>query len=217
MELTFKQVIAEDRTITREKYSEAKLQAQFLKVSPGYLTAVPANLSTTLYTDTTKLSVTPVIGTESASSFYVVRHTIYDSTDTVTYRLKIKTSAGALTVPQLGGKLTLSRRDSKVHVTDYNVGGTTLLYSTAEVFTWQKFHSGKVLVLYGGPGELHEASIVTTATPKTVEGKGVTTKSLHGTVVLQWETSNSRRIVQIGDLSVYLLGRNPAPNIVCPD
>ncbi|OBT46573.1 hypothetical protein VE00_01868 [Pseudogymnoascus sp. WSF 3629] len=209
--------IKADRTITREKYSEAKLQAQFLKASPDYLTAVPTDLSTTLYTDNVNLAVTPVIGSEAPSSFYIVRHNIYNSTETTTYSLNIKTSAGKLTVPRLGGKLTLNGRDSKVHVTDYNVGGTTLLYSTAEVFTWKKFDSGKVLILYGGPEELHEASIVSTAKPAIVEGKGVTTKSIDGNVVLQWKTSASRRIVKIGDLSVYILDRNSAYNYWVPD
>ncbi|KFY31041.1 hypothetical protein V493_01453 [Pseudogymnoascus sp. VKM F-4281 (FW-2241)] len=210
-------VIKADRTITREKYSEAKLQAQFLKASPDYLTAVPTNLSTTLYTDNSDLAVTPVIGSEAPSSFYIVRHNVYNSTETTTYSLNIATSAGKLTVPRLGGKLTLNGRDSKVHVTDYNVGGTTLLYSTAEVFTWKKFDSGKVLILYGGPGELHEASIVSTAKPTIIEGKGVTTKSIDGNVVLQWKTSSSRRIIEIDDLSVYILDRNSAYNYWVPD
>ncbi|OBT75836.1 hypothetical protein VF21_04385 [Pseudogymnoascus sp. 05NY08] len=209
--------IKADRTITREKYSEAKLQAQFLKASPDYLTAVPTNLSTTLYTDNANLAVTPVISSEAPSSFYIVRHNIYNSTETTTYSLNIVTSAGKLTVPRLGGKLTLNGRDSKVHVTDYNVGGTTLLYSTAEVFTWKKFDSGKVLILYGGPEELHEASIVSTAKPTIVEGKGVTTKSIDGNVVLQWKTSASRRIIKVGDLSVYILDRNSAYNYWVPD
>lgn len=139
-----------------------------------------------------------------------MRHNIYNSTETTTYSLNIETSAGKLTVPRLGGKLTLNGRDSKVHVTDYNVGGTTLLYSTAEVFTWKKFDSGKVLILYGGPEELHEASIVSTSKPTIIEGKGITTKSIDGNVVLQWKTSSSRRIVRIGDLSVYILGKDPS-------
>lgn len=152
--------------------------------------------------------MTPVIGSEAPSSFYIVRHNIYNSTETTTYRLNIATSAGKLTVPRLGGKLTLNGRDSKVHVTDYNVGGTTLLYSTAEVFTWKKFDSGKVLILYGGPNELHEASIVATDHPTIAEGKDIMIKSADGTVTLQWKTSTSRRIVKIGDLSVYILGKN---------
>ena len=49
---------------------------------------------------------------------------------------------------------------------------------------------------------------MSTAKPTIVEGKGVTTKSIDGNVVLQWKTSASRRIVKIGDLSVYILGND---------
>lgn len=103
--------------------------------------------------------------------------------------------------------MTLSGRDSKIHVTDYDVGGTNLLYSTAEVFTWKNFTSGTVLILYGGPGELHEAAITTTATLSVVEGTNVKTESVNGALVMQWHTTTSRRIVQVGNLLVYILGK----------
>jgi hypothetical protein len=137
----------------------------------------------------------------------VLRHVAYENTASTKYTLKLPTSAGTLSIPTLGGSLSLNGRDSKVHVTDYDVGGTTLLYSTAEVFTWKKFTSSTVLILYGGPGELHETAIKTTSTPVTIEGSGVTTKSASGTVTLQWTTTTTRRIVQLGTLYVYLLGR----------
>lgn len=35
----FRAAIQEDRTITREKYAEIKLEAQFLKASPSYTTS----------------------------------------------------------------------------------------------------------------------------------------------------------------------------------
>lgn len=56
----------------------------------------------------------------------------------------------------IGGSLTLSGRDLEWHVTDYSVGNATLLYSTAEIFTWKQFTDKAVVVVYGGPGELHE-------------------------------------------------------------
>ena len=101
----------------------------------------------------------------------------------------------------------MNGRDSKIHVTDYDVGGTNLLYSTAEIFTWKKFTAKTVLILYGGPGELHEAAIKSTSSPVTIEGSGVTTKSASGTVTLQWTTTSTRRIVQLGTLYIYILGR----------
>jgi hypothetical protein len=52
------------------------------------------------------------------------------------YTITLPTSEGNLTVPTLGGSLELRGKDSKIHVTDYEAGSTTLLYSTAEIFTW---------------------------------------------------------------------------------
>lgn len=80
----------------------------------------------------------------------VIRHSDFQLTTSATYTAKFNTSQGAFTVPQLGGTLTLSGRDSKWHVTDYDLGGTSLVYSTAEIFTWKKVGTKTFLVVYGG-------------------------------------------------------------------
>ena len=184
-------------------------------MSPAYLTATAGTNDSTTYTSTSALTVTPVVGNGTKTSFFVLRHVAYENTASTQYTLKLPTSAGTLSIPALGGSLTLNGRDSKIHVTDYDVGGTTLLYSTAEVFTWKKFTSKTVLILYGGPGELHETAIKSTSSPVTIEGTGVTTKSASGTVTLQWTTSATRRIVQLGTVYIYLLGKfsKPSPKL----
>ncbi|KAH8890603.1 glycoside hydrolase family 35 protein [Thozetella sp. PMI_491] len=208
-------VIAEDRTVSREKYSELKLEAQFLKASPGYLIATAGNGTVGTYSSNTAITVTPVTGNKG--SFYVVRHTDYQDTGSASYTLNLPTSVGTLSIPQLGGSLTLSRRDSKIHVTDYPVGDATVVYSTAEIFTWQKFGDRTVLVVYGGPGELHEIGISAGATDWQATGTGVTAQNVNGEyVVIQWETSTERRVVQIGSLQVYILDRNSAYNYWVP-
>ena len=113
--------------------------------------------------------------------------------------------------------MTLSGRDSKWHVTDYDLGGTTLLYSTAEIFTWKNFGKKTVLVVYGGPGELHELAIISKSPATVVEGSGVVTKSTNDTTILNWQTSSTRRVVQVGSLFVYILDRNSAYNYWVPD
>lgn len=120
--------------MSREKYSEAKLEANFLKVSPAYLTATPGNASNGTFTDTAAIATTQLKGI--MTNFYIVRHAAYNSLNKTTYRLTVPTNAGNLTIPQLSRELTLNGRDSKIHVTDYNVGEYTLLYSSAEIFTW---------------------------------------------------------------------------------
>lgn len=128
-------VIREDRRVDREKYSEAKLLANFIQASPAYLTATPGNLTTGKYAPST-LTVTPLTDDATGTAFYVVRQSDYSSEATVDYKIKLPTSAGTVTIPELRGQLSLHGRDSKVFVTDYNIGGVNLLYSTAEIFTW---------------------------------------------------------------------------------
>lgn len=69
--------------------------------------------------------------------------------------MSVPTSAGNVTIPQLGSVLTLNGRDSKFHVTDYDVGEFSLLYCTAEIFTWYahlhtlyQYVVGKILQFY---------------------------------------------------------------------
>lgn len=198
--------ITESRNITRTKYSELKLLGNFAKVSESYLVATPGTLSTGVYTDTAELTTTPLTGNNSAS-YYVVRHSDYTSQSSTNYKLKVPTSAGNVTVPQLGGQLTLNGRDSKIHVVDYDVAGTNVLYSSAEVFTWKKFEDGKVLVLYGGNGEHHEFAVSSAHEANVVEGcsSGITKKQVGNSMVVAWDVSSERCIVQVEDMKVLLL------------
>ncbi|PKY08982.1 beta-galactosidase [Aspergillus campestris IBT 28561] len=210
--------LTESRNITREKYSELKLIGNFAKVSPSYLVATPGNWTTGVYSDTTDLVVTPLIG-QKTGSFFIVRHTDYSSQASTPYKLRLPTTAGNVTVPQLGGKLSLNGRDSKIHVVDYDVAGTNVLYSTAEVFTWKKFGKDKVLVLYGGPEEHHEFAIASKSEAVVVEGSesGIESKKIRNAVVVAWDVSSTRRIVEVGDLKVVLLDRNSAYNYWVPE
>ncbi|KAJ5184395.1 Glycoside hydrolase family 35 [Penicillium cf. griseofulvum] len=211
--------ITESRNITREKYSELKLIGNFARVSPAYLLSTPEELTTSKYTTSSDLAVTPLLGGKStASSFFVVRHSDYSTQASVDYKLKVPTSAGEVTIPQLGGSLTLSGRDSKVHVVDYDVAGTNILYSSAEVFTWTKSGKSKILVLYGGPGEHHELAVSSNSKASVIEGSSssITTKQVGKAVVIGWDVSTTRRIVQVGDLKIVLLDRNSAYNYWAP-
>lgn len=205
--------IREDRRVDREKYSEQKLQANFFKVSPAYLTATRGTASNATWTTTTDLSVTPAFG--NGTGFYFLRHSKYNTVASTNYKLKIPTSAfGNITVPQMNDtSLTLNGRDAKVHVSDYNIGGATLVYSTAEVFTWHKYEDRTVLVLYGGPGETHELVLDVTGY-ETLEGE-VRTIATRGYTLINWNATEQRKVVKVGVdqfIYVYLLDRNTAYN-----
>ncbi|KAI0481923.1 glycoside hydrolase superfamily [Xylariaceae sp. FL0804] len=212
--------IKEDRHVWREKYSEQKLEANFFKVSPAYLTAVAGNASNGSYVSTDGIATTPVFGTDAPTNFYIIRHADWTSTSTASYKLQVPTSAGNVSIPQLGGQLILTRRDSKIHVTDYDVGGVNLVYCTAEIFTWAKGSSGKrTLILYGGAGELHEIAVDLahlTAKSASVHGNSTAIKLQHmgsNNLVIQWRVSPQRQVVSFGDeLEMLLLWRNDAYN-----
>ncbi|KAL9091821.1 MAG: hypothetical protein Q9159_001193 [Coniocarpon cinnabarinum] len=204
-------VIMEDRTVNREKYSEAKLIANFAQASPAYLTATPGNTTNGSYTDNPTLAVTPLFGNGTDTNFYVVRHAAYNSEDSTNYSL---TLGGNLTVPQLGGQLTLPGRDSKIHVQNYNVGQYDLAYSTAEVFTWKNSSAGSVLIVYGGPGEQHELAVAGNPEFSQVAGGTVTQETRGNATVVNWQTSPDPYIVQFDGLALtaYLVDRNTAYN-----
>ena len=107
--------ISEDRTIFREKYHEAKLIAQFMVSSPAYLEAIPANLTNSSYASTSAITTTPIFG--DVTNFYVVRHSDFTTQAPTPFKFTVSTKkAGNVTIPQLGGTLTLNGRDSKTMV-----------------------------------------------------------------------------------------------------
>lgn len=73
--------IAEDRTVAKEKYSELKLQANFIRASPAYLTStIGANATHNgPFADSIALTTTRIEG--NITAFYIVRHTAYSSLD----------------------------------------------------------------------------------------------------------------------------------------
>lgn len=180
-----------------------------MKVSPGYITASVGPASTSQYSDNAGITITPLMGNKTGN-FFIARQTDYTATGTVSYTLKLPTSNGILTIPQRGGALSLHGRDSKIHLTDYPVGDYTLLYTTAEVFTWKKNAGKTVLILYGGPDELHEFAINTnspsTAKIMRVQGSSISSHAESLFTIVQWQTGPKRQFVELGDLAIHLLG-----------
>lgn len=185
--------------------------ANFVHASPALASAIPGYNTTGFYTDTRLITVTPLMGEKT--NFYVARHTTYNTFNSTSYKLRLPTSAGNIIIPQLGGSLSMNGRDTKIHVTDYDVGGFNLLYSTAEIFTWKQYGTRRVLVVFGGPNELHELAVSKTSGATSVEGSGVKFSNRDGNTILNWQTVPGRRVVRIGsDLYIVILDRNSAYN-----
>ena len=208
--------IAENREVDREKYSEAKLIGNFLRVSPAILTTSVGSPNNS-FASTAAITVNSLYGNGTKTNFHLIRATDETQDTSISYAFTAPTSKGQITIPQLGGSLTLPGRDAKWLVTDYSIGNYTLLYSTAEIFTWKQVGSKTFLVVYGGAGEQHELALLTTSTAKTIEGSGITAKTTNSTTILGWKTSSTRRVVQVGNVLVYVLDRNTAYSYWVPD
>lgn len=201
-------MISEERLVDREKYSEAKLEANFLQASPAFLTANYQNTTHTngSYTGNPDLAVTALFG--NTTKFFVIRHAAFNSLEDTEYSITLPTSQGNISIPQMGRKLSLNGRDSKFHVTDYDIGGVNVLYSTAEIFTWKKYGDKRVLVVYGGPNEEHELAISDAGKADIVEGDDVKSQKKGGATVLHYKTSSERKVVKLENgVYVYLLGK----------
>ncbi|KAF7531211.1 hypothetical protein G7054_g9091 [Neopestalotiopsis clavispora] len=204
--------IKEDFTIGRSKYSELKLIAQWLQVSPGYLTAKPGLAEVLTYCNDAAITVTRLKCDTAVGngSFFIIRHSDYTSTASTNYKLDLPTSRGKVSIPALYGSLTLNGRDSKIVVTDYDVHGSTLLYSTAEFLTHQKYTDRVVLVVYTGPGETNELAIKTMHKPRILAGDGVAVHYDGDLAIMTWDTSNDRKVIRVGNLYIFAIDRNSA-------
>lgn len=151
----------------------------------------------------------------------MARHSDFASLDATPYTFTVPTSLGNVTIPQLGGTLTLHGRDCKIHVTDYDVGGCNLVYSSADVYTHGASSERRVLLLYGLAGETHEFAFPSTlGTPTAEAGAGdddddstLRIQTVGSAVVVQWDVTAARKVLHYGStLDVYLLWRNDAFN-----
>ncbi len=181
----------------------------FLTSSPAYLDAIPGDLTNTTYVSTPKLTTTPIFG--KPTTFYVVRHSAYESFESTPYTFSVPTSLGNVSIPQLGGTLTLNGRDSKIHVTDYDVGGINLIYSSADIYTHGKTGDRRVLLVYGLEGETHELAFPSKLGKPTIEGGAAKIQTKGSAVVVQWQVTQTKKVLHYGsNLDVYLLWRNDA-------
>ena len=175
-----------------------------------------------MHSSNAAITVTRLDG-NGTGDFYIIRHSDYASQELTEYTLTLPISAGELTVPLINltvpwlaqtittGPLTLNGRDSKMIVTNYDVRGTTVLYSTAEIFTHQKLGNGStVLLVYsGGANEHNEMAILTSAPPRYYDDakQYVNVTSSNNSAILSFVTSPGKTsIVRFGDFSVYIMG-----------
>lgn len=171
------------------KHQELKLQGIFLRSSPDFYKTNWIGDSSTGFAagavTNTAAFVTFLQNPDSLAGFWVVRQStststydsltlrisaifIVDHSATTNFKLNVTTASEAkLQIPLVASTITLSGRESKVLLTDYNLGsGSSLLYSTAQVFFSGVIGSKDVVLLYGPSAQEHEFALSVTGTPK---------------------------------------------------
>ncbi|OQD68408.1 hypothetical protein PENDEC_c036G00600 [Penicillium decumbens] len=150
-------LISEDRSIG-SKFYETKLLALFTRCARD-LTMTELVGNGTQYTDNSAVRAYELRNPETNAGFYATFHTNTSLSTNEKFHLKVNTSAGELTIPRHGGKIRLNGHQSKIVVTDFVFGSHTLLYSTAEVLTYDGFDDIPTLVLWVPTGESGEFSV----------------------------------------------------------
>lgn len=209
--------ISEDRSIG-DKYYETKLLALFTR-SAKDLTMTNLIGNGTQYTDNSNVRAYELRNPGTNAGFYATFHTNTSVSTNEAFRLKVNTSAGALTVPTHGGVVRLNGHQSKILVTDFTFGKETLLYSTAEVLTGAVFDKTPTLVLWVPTGESGEFNVkgAKKGSVKKCQGcSGVKFFREHGGLTAAFTQSSGMSVLQIDDIRVILLDRTYAYKFWAP-
>ncbi|KAF8323218.1 glycoside hydrolase family 35 protein [Clavulina sp. PMI_390] len=206
--------IREDRTLTT-KYNEIKLQSHFLASSPAFLTAVRIGNGTvgsgTAYSSSNQIYTTNLRDPSTNTNFYIVRQTTNSNTSPVQFSLQANVSQGVITIPQYNGTITLAGRESKIIVTNYGFGSSTLVYSTAEVFTWTTIDQVDHIILYTIRGQSIEA-VVSAPGAKSLNVTGSTTIAasiVNGTAVITG-TASGMTVVNLSTVKIIVVDKDTA-------
>ncbi|KAG9027455.1 hypothetical protein FRB95_007755 [Tulasnella sp. JGI-2019a] len=188
--------IHESRAIS-DKFNELKLQGLFYQSSPSLYSTVIIGSGSSYTSDTSLFTTHLADNSTSTINYYIVRQGSQNTTTTVPFTLSVNTTAGAITIPQLGGTLALVGRESKIIVTGYTFGTSVVTYSTAEVLTHATFDGIDYIVLYATSGSTVEAVVKgpTSATPivtgsssikATVKDSSVTLTGTPSHTIVRW-------------------------------
>lgn len=141
-----------------DKYSETKLLGLFLRAAKGLTRVERGGNGTTRYTGNKAVFAQELYNVDDGARFYVVKHANTTLTSLETFKLRVNTSEGELTVPRHAKDIAIDGRQAKVLVTEFDAGGQKVVYSTAEVLAVSVL-DGKPLVAFwlpaGESGEIY--------------------------------------------------------------
>jgi hypothetical protein len=212
--------ISENREIGA-KYYETKNLAMFTRVAED-LTVTNRLGNSSSYTTNSAVEASELRNPLTNAAFYVTIHSTSSSSTRESFKLRVSTSAGNLTIPQHAGSIVLDGHQSKILVTDFGMGNNTLTYSTAEVLTYALIDSKPVVVLSTGVGESVEfhvkgatkGHLISNGTSSNAtfypEAHGVTTNIQQVSGMSVYQFNNGVKVVVADKPTAYLFW---APNL----
>uniref|UniRef100_A0A8H7XXB1 beta-galactosidase n=1 Tax=Psilocybe cubensis TaxID=181762 RepID=A0A8H7XXB1_PSICU len=159
--------ITESRQLTT-KFDEMKRQGLFLRSTPDfYKTDWIADTNSGISVSNNPAAyVTELRNPDTQSGYFIVRQANSSSLETITLKLNVTTSAGALQIPLQSPDITIGGRQSKVINTDYKFGSASkALYSTAQVLFAGIIDGRDILFLHGDTNQTHEIALALTGNP----------------------------------------------------
>ncbi|QRW12333.1 glycoside hydrolase family 35 protein [Ceratobasidium sp. AG-Ba] len=189
--------ISEDRTLA-PKLSEIKLQGLFLHATPHYHLAGRISTGTSL--SSSDQIFTTHLATAQGQNLYIVRQTTNNNTGQVEFSLRVNTTAGEETLPEL----VLNGRESKIIVSEYPFGKSLMRYSTAEVATWATIDGEDHILLYT-TNQNTTTSLASTSKPVVSGSTALKAVLINGTTTIVGPAPSSGLArVAAGKTSVWL-------------
>jgi hypothetical protein len=205
--------ISEPRTIG-DKYSETKLFGFFLRAAKDLTKIEKGGNGTTNYTGNPSVFAQELYNVENHARFYVAKHTNTTLTSLETFKLRVKTSVGDLTIPQYAPHIAIDGRQAKVLVTDFNAGPQKIVYSTAEVLAVSVQDGEPLVALWVPTGETGEFFLKGVKKGKVAVCDGCEDVEFHqakGGLIVSFLQNEGRTVLTFDDgLRVVLMDRSTA-------
>lgn len=136
----------------RDKTRSTKLIALFARGATDLLKTYMESNGSGNAVSTTDVWTWVLRNPDTKAGFYFTDHTSTTLQTTTNFSITVNSSAGAITIPNV----SLDGRQSRIAVTDYSLGGATLLYSSGDVLTHGIFGKQNVVVFYLYAGQTGE-------------------------------------------------------------
>ena len=205
--------LSEER-IVRDKMRQIKLIGLFTRVSDNLFTTDMVGNGTT-YATGADIWTWELRNPFNDTGFFVIQQNDTSSTVDVSFQFTFKTSQGNFTVLNV----ELAGRQSKIIVTDYNLGSRTLLYSTSEVLTYASL-GFDALFLYLKEGQSGEFAFQGSPTQNSFQTYGQSSISANSSgnyTVFSYTQTNGPTVLQFNDgWIIYLLDQFTAWNVHAP-